>query len=500
MFSQFVDNLRTALSIFGDKAISRSSSEESRFSRRRSELSEVDISKIFSKSNIIQRMVETIPSLALECEIKINSDSEDKIDKEKLQKRFRDWNIKQLFFDATVSARMYKEAYLVLDINDGVKSSLPINWKSCKGLIDISFIEFGGIDVNWNEGDTERLSYTIRKDDGNKIEIHPERILVFSGKRITPKLQSYNAGSHLSQIESSIESYNSYVQSLNEGNNLLQRMVTFVFEMGGLRDYLISDPLNGIRNVQQRLQEHKSSIGGIGGLCIDKDSEAVNWVTYSLSGVPDIINKSKEFFIANTELTHDMLMNEGSHDTASLLEDKNTQRKIKSFVRDNWIENLNTVLQVITCEFYTPEYDILFTFELPEQSLTQLETVTAKNTQAQTDNIYYTMGILNQETLQESRFASSNPWEINLINPGVFPEPVDPSVQNNSNKATSNAQTKKKTEKKTDSKFTDAITAEPIDYQVTSQNLEEILQRLQDRNHLVFAFVEADETNDNNES
>lgn len=496
MFSKFVDNLKSALSIFGNNSLSLGAREENRFGRRQIEFSEADSSRIFTKSNVIQRMLETIPSLAMECEIKINSDSEDKIDKEKLQKRFRDWQIKKLFYSATISARIFKESYLFLDINDQSSVSTPINWEKCKGLIDITFIEFGGIEINWNDNETEIISYTIRRNNGNEIVIHPERILVFAGKNISPKLQQYNSGSHLSQIESSIESYNFYVQSLNEGNNLLQRMVTFVFEMGDLKNYLTVDPIDGIRKVQERLREHKSSIGGLGGLCIDKETEAVNWVTYSLAGVPEVINKAKEFFIANTELTHDMLMNEGSHDTTSLLEDKNVQRKIRSFIRENWIENLNTILQVITCEFYTPTYDILFTLELPEQSPTLLETVTAKYTQAQMDNIYYSMGILNQETLQESRFASSNPWEISLINPGVFPEPMSPDTQNKNNSSQSKEQSKSKSSKTTDTKFVDSINAQVTDYQITSENLEQILERLQDRNQLVFAFVEADETID----
>lgn len=490
MFKEFVDNMRSVLSIFADNTmLDGHYHEEARTRRRLTIVPEISTTNLYLKSNILQRVVETIPQLALETEIIINTDSEDEIDKEQLQKRFRDWQIKEKFYEATISARIYKESYLILDINDGTAVNKSINWDRCVGLNDVTFVEFEGLEINWNDQETERVNYKL---PGTEIEIHPERILVFCGKRLTAKAQAFNGGHHSSQIEATIEAYDAYVSSLNEGNHLLKRLVTFVLKMGGLKDFIDANE-NGIATIQSRLNQHKKSIGGFGALCIDKESEEIEWISYSLAGVPEIINKTQDFFIANTELTHDMVMNEGSHDTASLLEDKNTQRKIKSFIQEHWVENLNTICQIITCEFY-PKADILFTLELPEPSLSQLETITSRYTQAQTDSIYYTMGVLNQETIQESRFASSNPWEIALVNPGVFPEPEAP---NESTAKEKNKTTTTKT-KKTDTKFTDSIDAVPSDYVITADALEDILARVKEKNPLVFAFIEANE--DNSES
>jgi hypothetical protein len=474
-------------------------------------LSERDAFNLYSYSGLIQKIIEIVPTLATECQTKVDvlNDSSIKTTDLEIQNHVDNYQVKKLFQRCTISARLFKEAYLLLDIDDGKDISEEYIPDGKTTLNDIYFLEFGAIEPRWNRQYTKIINYKIgiNADDvtskySNAL-IHPSRVLVFSGKYLTPKMQILNDGYHASMIEGIVEGYINLAQSLNVSTSLVARVATFVFKMNGLREILKSGDEDAIT---KRLRHHKVGIGSTGGICIDETEEA-QWLGINLSGIPEIITKLENFFTANTDLSHDMLWNEGSNSTSSDLENINTQRKVRTFVDEHWNQNFNVLAKLI-CNELLDTTKINFSLVLPQPEISLADTVAAKESQARIDSVYINAGVIDAKSVRESRFNTDTPFDTFISSSSDFTtidNPIDnPQSQGTGNqpkqKDNTNTTTNNKSNKKVKDDLFQGISNSTVGidypnqsfYQVEETNLEEILADLKLQNPIVWEFATAD--------
>lgn len=482
-------------------------------------LSEREAISLYLRSGLVQKIVELIPTLSIECHTKVDvlNDKKIKITDLEIQNHIDNYKVKEIFQRASISARLFKESYLLLDINDGKDLTEPFILDGTTKLNSHYFLEFGAIEPYWNTQNTEILYYKIgySSDETTKKysfkQIHPSRVLVFAGKNLTPKMRMLNDGYHTSMVEGIVEGYLNLAQSLNVSTSLISRVATFVFKMGGLREVLLNKDEEAIT---KRLRQHKVGIGSTGGICIDRDNEEVEWLGMNLAGIPELITKLEDNFTANTDISHDMLWNEGSNSTSSDLENINTQRKIRAFVSEHWANNFNIFAKLI-CNELLDTTDINFSLVLPEPEVSLADTISAREGQARVDQTYINTGVLDAKSIRESRFNTDSPYDTYISSSSDFSGIDNQSPQDLANQTADKSakqqpttgqsraanNTASKTKKVKDDLFQGLVplsTTENIVYesdnfyQIGEADLEEILADLKLQNPTIWEFATAD--------
>lgn len=206
--------------------------------------------------------------------------------------------------------------------------------------------------------------------------------MLFVGKYFPSKVRASTKGYHGSTIGGVMSSYGVVSHALNISLSLLARVVTFVFKMAGLQELVRNGEED---NLFRRLQIHKKGIGSIGGLVVDADSEDVQWLNLNIAGITEVMRFQREHFTAETELTHDILWNEGSQQTSSDLEAINWQNKINEFIRIHWQANFNTIAQIVANTYGLPYEDaqLMYTEESLKVKQQQADRTSKQQTEAQ---------------------------------------------------------------------------------------------------------------------
>lgn len=295
--------------------------------------SEAEIISAYTKSGMVQKLVELIPNKANKAVYELP---------EPVLEVFKQYKIIKLFNEASISARLFKESYIILNTDIG-STDEPLEPNA--SLVDLYAVERDQLTFDVDEFQN-RPMYYLRLKDQKKLPIHPSRVLLFVGKFLPRKVRASNKSYHGSIIGGLMSSYGVVSHATNISLSLMARMATFVFKMAGLQSY-IEDNQNGEDMILRRLNLHRKGIGSVGGLVIDADSEEVEWLNLNVSGVSELVKMQREQLTADSELTHALLWNVGSHETASDTEQRNFADKINEFLELHWQENFNIVHRLV---------------------------------------------------------------------------------------------------------------------------------------------------------
>lgn len=360
---------------------------------------ETDKVQLYIRSTLIQKAIDKIPEFAQEFSLSVTSEQE--LDMKPLIDAIRGFKVRYLFCQASKSARIFKESYLLLFVNDGkeLNEELILD-DSVEGLSGVQLLEYGDLTPRYLNASKRVVgSYDLVTADKSRLNIHPSRLLIFEGKVTTPKLKELNNGLSVSAIEGMIESYRLLVTGHWSIHHALSKLITFVFKLNGLKDLLLlpgsqESLINRVRDASRALGSHTS------GFILDGESEDVDFLTPNLAGAAELVHKQRQLFTANCDLPHDILWNEGSHDTASELEHINTNKIVKAFIRDYWQENINKIIRIIATEFYPVDTELDISLEIPEALITLAEKTDSLYKQAQIDKIYSEIGTKTTEELK----------------------------------------------------------------------------------------------------
>jgi len=302
------------------------------FDNRIQNFSDAEVASVYTKSGLMQKVVELIPQTAKKATYTATPE---------LERILKEWNVLNLFCECTVTARLFEESYIVLFFEgDELDSLSPSEGKTLIGLYTVEKEQLRFKVNNYQQ----RYEYYLKLENATEIPINEDRILTFVGKYYPAKIRASNKGYHGSSIGGVMTQYGVMSHCFNIAASLLARITTFVFKMVGLKGY-VEDGKEDI--IYKRLQLHKKGIGSIGGLVLDANSEDASWLNISVAGVPEILEKHMRLFTAETELTHDILWNEGSNNTASQLESENFVERVNDFLSTYWQQNFNKLCRVL---------------------------------------------------------------------------------------------------------------------------------------------------------
>jgi hypothetical protein len=184
----------------------------------------------------------------------------------------------------------------------------------------------------------------------------------------------------------------------------------FVYQVAGFGDMMTEGNEAAIR---QRITSLQMMASLMGGVVLDKDEESVNFVSRQFSGLNDLIGSYRDMLIGALGIPHTILFGESPSGLGATgeSEEKTWAKKVGAY-QEGWpLAALNRIYQLIFLAKDGPTggkplngWSIAFN---PLLEQTEAEKIANRSSQAQTDSVYLTAGVLVPEEVRQSRFGGA---------------------------------------------------------------------------------------------
>lgn len=404
MISLFNDSLNyfKALGAIGNKNTSLGTSADPihDFSVNISrELSEEELELLYIQSRLIQKIVDYYPLEATAKEVVFKS-SDEKVDLQMLQMEMQRLSILDTFCKAAIEARIYRDSYLVIGVDDGRDLSKPINLNNVRA-------------INWikpallkpDSSDFYTPTETYHRVD-NMEKIHSDRVLAFAGKELPLRmLRRFRSSQNLSVIESLFIELAIYLNATKASSAALSRSGVFIYKMKGLAKAVAT-----ISDLFSRFEMLNTSLSVLKGLVIDSDSESVEYVSQNLSSYKELLDKFEDQLIAVSGYPRSKLL--GSSNSNAFSEGGESDRLewaqlVANYQQRELLPQLKKLMSLI-CLSKQIDYNLLSiefnSILIPKPS----ELKQQAKLQAEIDKLYLEMGVLTSDEIREARFGAKS--------------------------------------------------------------------------------------------
>jgi hypothetical protein len=193
--------------------------------------------------------------------------------------------------------------------------------------------------------------------------------------------------------------------------HLVKDYSLFVYQVAGFGDMMTEGNEAAIR---QRITSLQMMASMMGGVVLDKDEETVNFVSRQFSGLNDLIGSYRDMLIGALGIPHTILFGESPSGLGATgeSEEKTWAKKLGAY-QEGWpLAALNRIYQLIFLAKDGPTggkpwdgWGVIFN---PLLEQTEAEKIANRSSQAQTDNVYLTAGVLVAEEVRKSRFGGAS--------------------------------------------------------------------------------------------
>ena len=251
---------------------------------------------------------DNLPSLML----KYLEDLGDREDQTEEESEAEIYGAKEAFLIASISAKQFGKAYILMGIDDGREFSEPVDKKNVRSLRWLQVYDRWDLYPEY-DGKLRRSPtyYRLYAEDVKEYgqRIHKSRLLPFYGNRIYSRRKYLRQGwgdDGISTIQGMFDAYNDWCQGVKAGSAMLADYDTFTLGMKGLGQLLLSDRRNNTSAGQEAvmtralaLDEGKSVVRGI---LYDLDNENPGSVTRQYGGAKDIMDNLENRWCAVTNI------------------------------------------------------------------------------------------------------------------------------------------------------------------------------------------------------
>lgn len=377
-------------------------------------LSDVEYNNMFRKSNLIRKIISMLPYEASNAGYTVKKSSGEVLSEKNIL-------IANAFCEAAIHARLYGKSYLVLQTSQDDDKPLKPN------DIVISNIIYRSLELS---GD-----FYIDKQ-GDKIS-HVTKTFLFFGNRSFIGCDVDNKNYADSILMGLISTLNDFLSSTKYSTKILQNLSNLTIGMKNLGMKLRST--TGKQEINDRLTSFDMNRAIDTSIAYDLDNENVDYITQTLSGIPDILSEMKNLFIASTEYTSDKLFpSQQSSGISSGLQNQLIVRfewatQVKEWAESNYLENLYKLYKTIS------NIDITISIPLPleltdmekmelevdasnrNKNLIELQIITAKEARKAYERESFSIDIVldNEAPKVDIGKSISNDSKVSLLNTDI---------------------------------------------------------------------------------
>lgn len=236
---------------------------------------------------------------------------------------------KEIFAWAGYLANVHRGSAIVLDVDDGMPPSEPINIKNIKTVVSATVLDSWKIypDLTtasspWNAthydvvlpkqvGDNLNAMFdrVQKRKDGLSYayRVHRSRVLRIPGVPIPDDLMIRNMGWDRSLIEQVWEEFRDWKTSFADTSNLIHDYSLFVYYLEGLSDRVAENQEEPLR---KRFQTFRLATSSLGGAALDKDQEKIEFIQRQFGGMDALLDRFRDLWIGATDIPHTKLFGE----------------------------------------------------------------------------------------------------------------------------------------------------------------------------------------------
>ncbi|NJL54531.1 DUF1073 domain-containing protein [bacterium] len=302
--------------------------------------------ELYKNSNIVQNVVNTYPMESKFPHFQFSGYSYRATSKEVnnfFETRLNE-SLHQTFIEASIEARLIGKCWLLLGVTDGRKMSEPVD--------ETNIISFDWTKIRTSEqvslASDKTGNYLVTLDEGNlylsqnKIEVHPSRLLSFTGNFSPISMKRAGKDANYSVIQSMYDGFALYMQSLLYTNRMVADYSLFYYKLKGLAQLVQQKKTD---TIYSRFTSLSMSRSAMGGFCMDMDNEDIGFIHRDYGGVDKIIDRMEDFMIAETGMVRYKIV--GSSNRVGLgAEGRGLQERLAhsqnttAWVNFNWKKNL----------------------------------------------------------------------------------------------------------------------------------------------------------------
>lgn len=352
------------------------------------------LNDLYSTNWIAQKAINIPVEDALKDDLIYQCENQEQL--EIFEKAFDAFKVKEKISNQAKWAKVFGGAVIVI-VTDDDKMDQPLviqNLKQgqLKNLVVLDKFDVTSVELERNPLSKNYLKpiyYQIAKGGGN---IHYSRVLHLNGESTTNFNKELFSGWGVSSFEKAWNAIINASISPDLLSNILLQSNQDVYKIAGLNDALSNDEDELVLKRLQAIQETKSIFNGI---ALDKEDDYTN-ITKNFSGL-EAINKSfYEIVCGAFDIPYSRFMGisstglnvTGEGDLSNYYDKVEAER-----VNIKWI--IDTIIKVLQYHLFGKDIGINFEFESLWQ-MSDLETAQLNKANADVDNLYLNMGVINE--------------------------------------------------------------------------------------------------------
>jgi hypothetical protein len=317
------------------------------------------------------------------------------------------------FKEAQIVANIEGNAYIYLDIDDGLDDSEPVDYGRIRSITGGSI---------WGQN---RLSYNaIQRINGETVSggnyllsglsdvrtVHKSRIIRFEGGYLTGDELIDRAFRNPSVLQAIYEKF--CLMELTGGAvyNYLQTASLFWYKMQGLAQLSLQKKETDLRTRFETFLMGRSSLGGF---ILDADREEIGFIERSFSGLDPLLKNTEEQFIAASGIPRGRLYktsNQGAMSESGKSDHEQWAELVSKYQSDTILPKLNQLTDIILSAQDSPSRGVLVPYSITVPSIlveSEKQHAETYKIYSEADKNYYDMG-LDGKTIIDSRFAGSD--------------------------------------------------------------------------------------------
>ena len=320
---------------------------------------------------------------------------------------------KDAFKQAQIVANIEGNAYLWIDVEDGLDYQEPLDFSrilSIKGgyLFGTTHVTYQKALKNL-QGETIDGGYYQISVNPYVAKVHRSRIIRFEGVSVTSDRLIERSYKNPSLLQTKIDAFINFTGTVSDTRNYIKSCSLFFHKMKGLATLAVQKKSDDLRNRFALIQQ---MVGSIGGYVIDADAEDMGFVNRNFGGLDKLLEIIESQFVAVSGLTRGRLFkqsNQGAMSESGKSDDRQWANMVAQYQADVITPKLNQITDIILSAKRGPTngmvvpYSITYPSILPEDNKAKAEIY---KLYSEADKNYFDMG-LSGETIISSRFEGT---------------------------------------------------------------------------------------------
>lgn len=330
--------------------------------------------------------------------------------------------LKALNFDHTINAcakkaRLYGGAALLKGYNDDLMLELPAipGQNPILSLVTFQRFELWSTweDVNKNilspKFGTPRLYTFIGRNAAvayvSNIKIDATRLIRFEGAWLPDKLRQSNGYWNDSILSKSYDAIRNYAEAHESVNAALKDLSVAVMKIKDLADKIAA---NEDGDIIKRLEIVNMTKSMVRAVVLDADGEEFDYKVRNVTGADKLVDKAKERLSAETGIPQTVFFGEsptgGGLGSGGEHSETNWYQWLEAYQKGTLTPPMMEIAKEVCVELNIPSENLGIEWT-PLWSLSEKEEAEMRKTQAETDQIYETMGAVDAQEIRDSRFG-----------------------------------------------------------------------------------------------